>query len=169
MKRQVEYHRFFEKMLSKIASQMGGLTKHSQCRYINELITTLNLGVVKISILLFYRRLFTVRPFKVANTLMIVLVASWAISFSSAMAAQCSPPNYFWEAFEVDYEGHCIQVFKMYEGLAWSDLFLDILVLSFPIPIVASLHLSWRAKIKVLDILLLGAVWVHNEDSLWTS
>ncbi|KAL8805834.1 MAG: hypothetical protein Q9182_001746 [Xanthomendoza sp. 2 TL-2023] len=74
------------------------------------------------------------------------------------MAAQCSPPTYFWEAFEIDYPKQCFQVQKMYQGLAWSDLALDILVLSLPIPMVASLRLPWRTKIKVIDILMLGSV-----------
>lgn len=89
---------------------------------------------------------------------MMTLVAGWAISFTSAVAAQCSPPSYIWESFEIDYPTHCIQVQKMYQGVAWSDLALDILVLMLPIPMVASLHLPWRTKIKVIDIFMLGSV-----------
>ncbi|KAL9597700.1 MAG: hypothetical protein Q9219_004957 [cf. Caloplaca sp. 3 TL-2023] len=74
------------------------------------------------------------------------------------MAAQCSPPTYFWELFEIDYPKHCMEVFKMYEGLAWSDLVLDIAVLSLPLPIVARLRMPWRTKIKVIDVLMLGSV-----------
>ena len=137
------------------------LMETRQCRYINEVITTLNLGVIKISILLFYRRLFIVKPFKIASGVMMALVASWAVSFTSAMAAQCSPPTYFWKSFEIDYPPHCIQVQLMYQGLGYSDLILDVLVLSLPIPMVASLHLPWKTKIKVIDILMLGSVYVN--------
>ncbi len=126
------------------------------------MITTLNLGVIKISILLFYRRLFVVKPFMVASSVMMALVASWAVSFTSAMAAQCNPPPYFWKSFEIDYPAHCIQVQLMYEGLAYSDLILDVLVLSLPIPMVASLQLPWKTKIKVIDVLMLGSVYVHS-------
>lgn len=118
-----------------------------QFRYVNLVITTPNLGIIKISILLIYRRLFTVKPFKIASGVMMALVASWALSFTFAMVAQCSPPAYFWESFEVDYPGHCINVQQLYQGLAYSDLILDVLVLSLPIPMVASLQLPWRTKI----------------------
>ncbi|KAI4263969.1 MAG: hypothetical protein L6R42_000912 [Xanthoria sp. 1 TBL-2021] len=74
------------------------------------------------------------------------------------MAAQCSPPTYFWESFEIDYPKKCIKIQMMYQGLAWSDLALDIMVLSLPIPVVVSLQLPWRTKIKVIDILMLGTV-----------
>lgn len=93
-----------------------------------------------------------------ASAAMIITVAIWAISFTAAMAAQCSPPTYFWESFEIDYPKKCIKIQMMYQGLAWSDLALDIMVLSLPIPVVVSLQLPWRTKIKVIDILMLGTV-----------
>ena len=52
----------------------------------------------------------------------------------------------------------------MYQALAISDLILDILVLALPIPMVASLQLPWKTKIKVIDILLLGSVYVNPHD-----
>ena len=91
---------------------------------------------------------------------MMALVASWALSFTIAMVAQCSPPARFWTSFEIDYPEYCINVQPLYPGLAYSDLILDVLVLSLPIPMVASLQLPWRTKIKVIDILLLGSVYV---------
>ena len=90
------------------------------------------------------------------------IVASWAIAFTSAAVAQCSPPAYFWESFELDYPGHCIQVQLMYQGLAYSDLILDVLVLALPIPMVISLQMPWKTKIKVIDILMLGSVFVTH-------
>jgi len=132
-----------------------------QLRYVDHITTTPNLGIIKISILLFYRRLFIAKPFKIASGVMMALVASWALSFTSAMLAQCSPPPYFWESFESEYPGHCIDVLHMYEGLAYSDLILDILVLSLPIPMVASLQLPWRTKIKVIDMFMLGSVYAQ--------
>lgn len=92
---------------------------------------------------------------------MIGLVGSWALAFTSVMAAQCSPPTYFWEAFEKDYPGHCVQVQAVYQGLAYSDLILDAWVLALPIPMVASLKLPWKSKIKVIDSLLLGSVYAR--------
>ena len=135
-----------------------------QCRYVNLILTTLNLGIVKISILLFYRRLFIVKPFMIVSGVMIAFVASWAIAFASAMAAQCRPPAYFWEAFEIDYVPRCLNVQVLYQALAISDIILDVLVLALPIPMVASLHLPWKTKIKVIDILMLGSVYFLTLD-----
>ncbi|CAO1601782.1 hypothetical protein XANCAGTX0491_005418 [Xanthoria calcicola] len=147
----------------------AALTTYEKCRYINEIITTLNLGLVKISILLFYRRIFAVRPFKAASAVMMTTVACWAVAFTSAMAAQCNPVPYFWESFEIDYPKNCLDVQKMYQALAWSDLALDILVLALPIPVVASLQLPWRTKIKVIDILMLGSVVLASGIARLTS
>lgn len=93
-----------------------------------------------------------------ASIAMIVTVTIWAVSFTTAMVAQCSPPKYFWESFEIDYPKRCIKVQTLYQGLAWSDLIFDIIVLSLPIPVVVSLQLPWKAKIKVIDVLMLGTV-----------
>lgn len=133
-----------------------------QCRYSSELVTTLNLGIIKISILLFYRRLFIVKSFAIASAIMIGVVAAWTAAFEAAMIAQCSPPRLFWELFEIDYTPHCINVQMMYLGLAASDLILDVTVLAFPIPMVIFLQLPWRKKIAILDIFLLGTVWVKH-------
>lgn len=75
------------------------------------------------------------------------------------MIAQCSPRSYFWKAFEIDYPKQGIQVQIVYQGLAYSDIILDVLVLALPFPTVASLHMPWRMKIKVINILMLGAVY----------
>lgn len=132
-----------------------------QCRYANLIITTLNLGVVKTSILLFYRRLFTVKVFMIASAIMIGFVAAWTISFVSAAAAQCVPAHDFWDLFEKDYLPYCINVQTMYQALAYSDLILDVMVLAFPIPMVVSLQLPWRKKIKIIDLFLLGSVYIY--------
>ena len=110
---------------------------------------------------MFYRRLFVVKPFLIASTIMIAIVAAWGIGFGSAMAGQCSPPDLFWRLFETEYIKHkCVNVQMLYQGLAISDLILDVFVLALPIPMVASLQLPWRTKIKVIDILMLGSVYV---------
>ena len=87
-------------------------------------------------------------------------VAAWTISFVSAMAAQCVPARDFWELFETEYEAHCMNVQSMYQALAYSDLIVDVMVLAFPIPMIVSLQLPWRKKIKILDIFLLGFVYM---------
>ena len=147
----------------------GTLTELAQCRYIIQVLSTFNLGVIKISILLFYRRLFIIKPFKIASGIMMAVVASWATAFTIATIAQCRPLAYFWEAFELEYPGHCIQVRVMYQALAYSDLLLDLVVLVLPIPMVVSLHMPWKTKIKVLDILMLGSVSVTHCSGSWKS
>lgn len=140
-----------------------------QCRYADEVITTLNLGVVKISILLFYRRLFTVRSFKITSAIMIAIVAGWTASFTMATIVQCNPPSYFWRLLEEEYPQHCFQIFAMYQGLAVSDFILDVLVLALPIPVVVSLHLPWKTKIKVIDVLMFGSVYASKIPHTWYS
>ena len=90
---------------------------------------------------------------------MIALVAGWATAFTIVMIAQCRPPSFFWEAFEEEYLPHCVNVQMVYQALGISDLILDVLVLALPVPMIASLQLPWRTKIKVIDVFMLGSVY----------
>ena len=122
------------------------------------MFTTLDLGIIKISVILFYRRLFTVRSFKIASSVMLGIVAVWTIVFTSVTAGQCYPLTTFWTSFEIDYGSNCIQVQMFYQSLAFSDLIMDVIVLASPIPVVLSLRIPWRKKIAVIDVLLLGTL-----------
>ena len=54
-----------------------------------------------------------------------------------------------------------MNVQTMYQALAYSDLILDVMVLAFPIPMVVSLRLPWKKKIKIIDLFALGSVYVY--------
>jgi len=134
------------------------LTNFEKCRYSIIILSTANLGVVKVSVILFYRRLFSVRPFKIVSNVAIAVVTLYTVIMTSAMLAQCNPVHLFWDVFELEYGDRCLSVQVWYIALAWSDMALDLIVLLLPIPTVMMLKMPWRRKIGVLDILLLGAV-----------
>lgn len=96
----------------------------------------------------------------ITNNVMLGIVGAWTVAFESVMFAQCTSPRVFWTKFESDYVSYCINFLMMFRVLAFSDLILDALVLASPIPLVVLLHLPWRKKIAVLDVLLLGAMYV---------
>jgi hypothetical protein len=60
---------------------MIGITKSLQCLLISSTILQVSLSVVKISILLFYKRVFPTPVFRTAAWIAIFVVSAWGIIF----------------------------------------------------------------------------------------
>ncbi|KAI1479226.1 hypothetical protein F4774DRAFT_425911 [Daldinia eschscholtzii] len=125
---------------------------YEKTKYVCELLGTIGLWVIKLSVLLFYRRIFSVRAFRIVNNIFIGLTVSWGIAFTFTVAFQCTPVSTLWDKFETDYGPYCIKIQPSSFALAISDLILDALILVIPMP-----H---RQKIAVAGMLLLGLVVV---------
>ena len=131
-----------------------------QCKYILQVLGTLELAVIKISILLFYRRIFTVRSFRLVNNFALVLVAAWGISFTLAIIFQCTPVDTIWKQFELHYLPYCVNQQQVYFAIAISDLILDVFIFTLPLPMVYKLQLPSKQKFAVSGIFLLGSMYV---------
>ncbi|KAL1988300.1 hypothetical protein VTN96DRAFT_275 [Rasamsonia emersonii] len=161
-----------------IAAERGGLGQHQilgpngeliwtpqlrtyeHCKYALQVLGTLELGVIKASILLFYRRLFTLRKHLIINNVVFAVVVAWGVAFTLVIVFQCLPVSTIWTQFEIDYTPYCINQQAAYMGLAVSDLILDLLIFALPVPVVIQLRLPLRQKFAVGGIFLLGSVVV---------
>lgn len=136
-----------------------------QCKYTLQVLGTLELGVIKASILLFYRRLFTLRKHLLVNNVIFVVVVAWGIAFTLVIVFQCNPVSTIWTQFEIDYMPYCINQQGAYMGLAVSDLILDLTIFALPVPVVIQLRLPLRQKFAVGGIFLLGSMCVISTVS----
>ncbi|KAI1660725.1 hypothetical protein F4813DRAFT_348153 [Daldinia decipiens] len=160
-----------------IATTVGGLGTHQilvngqivhteqlyvfeKTRYAYQLLGTIGLWVIKLSVLLFYRRIFSIRAFRMVNNVFIGLTTAWGIAFTFMVAFQCVPVSTFWDKFEIEYGAACIKVQPFYLSLAISDLILDASIFVIPMPHVHRLKMPWKQKIAVAGIFLLGSVVV---------
>lgn len=151
-----------------------------QAMYAIELTQLLSIGPTKLSVLLFYLRLFgrPSRTFTIINMSLITVTLMWMISFFFANMFKCSPiyaelvPN-------PPGSSTCIDESKMFLAQAYSDIILDVLILALPIPIsmypdwsklvfhlfrdidvipVYRMQLRWGKKIGVFIMFFLGAL-----------
>lgn len=134
------------------------LYAYEKTKYTTHVLGTAGLWVTKLSVLLFFRRIFQVRAFRVANNVFIGLTLAWGLAFTLAVSFQCWPARMFWEAFESEYALHCVDVKSFYLAVAVSDLLLDVLIFVLPLPHLATLKLPWRRKLAVTAIFLLGSM-----------
>ncbi|RYP55422.1 hypothetical protein DL769_010185 [Monosporascus sp. CRB-8-3] len=131
---------------------------YEKTKYTYQLVGTAGLGIIKLSVLLFYRRIFTIGAFRLVNNAFIGVTIAWGIAYTFATALQCTPVSTIWNEFELDYGTSCVRVQALYFSIAVSDLILDVLIYLLPIPHLCQLHLPMREKLAVVGIFLLGSI-----------
>lgn len=100
------------------------------------------LGSIKLSVLLFYRRIFRGRVFDVCTRMLIGIVSIWTVSFFFTVFFECGTK--FWALWSTlnDLLTHCLNEVMALKALTISDVITDGLILTVPIPSVSKLLLS---------------------------
>ena len=132
---------------------------------ISYIVLVLTLGVVKLSVLLLYRRLFVGRFFNGYSLTMSALVVLWSLSFTFAYAFQCGTKlSYYWTS-AATIEEYCDNTNAIDLGFVVSDVMTDLLLLATPLPIIWRLQLSMPQRIGLCGIFLLGLLQVTVSPS----
>lgn len=122
-----------------------------------ELIYITCLFAIKISILSLYHRLFSSlsRAFNLAVYIVAGLtVVGWVIAFLIFMF-QCKPFAY---AFDKSIDGHCVDFNAIGVITSVIDVFINIVLLTLPLPVVWHLRLSRERKLGISGMFLLGGL-----------
>ncbi|KAF2114226.1 hypothetical protein BDV96DRAFT_661507, partial [Lophiotrema nucula] len=130
------------------------LTHIVQCSFIVGSLALWPLTTVKLSVLLFYKRIFQVSRIRVAIWIGILIVSCWGIVFFLLVLLQMDPISSIWGAHpgRLRYD-----VAKVGPAVAGSSIGLDLAVLSFPIPLILRLHMSTKQKLGVVLMFLFGS------------
>ena len=116
---------------------------------------TLTISMVKISILLLYRRIFTTPHFKRATLVVGTACIAWLIAALLCLAFQCRTNA---ERYSADalFSNQCIDLKTYWIAVTGSNLVLDLIVLCMPLYIVSNLKIPTRQKIWLCGIFALG-------------
>ena len=111
----------------------------------------LALGLVKFSVLFFYRRIFCIgnaRAFSILTIIMITVVALWTSGFFISWVFICrGDPEAYWISFASE-AAHCVDTGMLHNAYAISDFATDALILLLPIwPVYMIFPLSVRSAI----------------------
>ncbi|MCJ1240292.1 hypothetical protein MMC14_008292 [Varicellaria rhodocarpa] len=127
--------------------------------YANTIVQLLALGPTKLSVLLFYRRIFRGKWFNIASWVLIGAVSAWTIAFFFSNLFICVPINSRVSTQVLAITGSkCVRTTKMFLAQSYADFSLDILILALPIPMIWNLHMARSRKVQVSLIFLLGAI-----------
>ncbi|CAD6584913.1 MAG: hypothetical protein ASARMPREDX12_001790 [Alectoria sarmentosa] len=124
-----------------------------------QLTSTLTFGFTKISVLLFYKRIFKGTFVKPSVWTMIAVVLIWTVAFFFANLFQCWPLWIDWTGFGSTVD-NCIDTNAMYLAQAWSDVLTDLIILTLPLPCIWIMQLPVRHKVAVSGMFLLGGLTV---------
>lgn len=108
---------------------------------------------VKLSILCFYRRIFTTPAFRLASSVMLGLSVAWFIAIEIASICTCIPIDHFWDLAK---PGKCINYNNFFLSYSIIEIVIDLIILVMPLPSIWSLQLSRRNKWVVTAIFSVG-------------
>ncbi|KAH7333395.1 hypothetical protein BKA65DRAFT_403405 [Rhexocercosporidium sp. MPI-PUGE-AT-0058] len=121
--------------------------------YASILLYNFALAVVKVSILLQYRRIFTAPAMQKACVVGLVVIICWAITQIFLNAMICMPAASFWDP---TVPGKCIPFLPLWYTYAVVNIITDFSIFILPLPALKSLQLPKRQKIILFVIFGLG-------------
>lgn len=128
-----------------------------------ECVYCTTVGIIKISILLMYSRIFPTREFRIAAYILGSIVVSWVIAIIFVSVFQCTPIEKTWNP---TIPGTCINLKGSFIGNAIPNILTDIAILSLPVRVVWRLHASVTHRLSVMFVFLLGSLSVFTSASI---
>ncbi|KAF2446604.1 hypothetical protein P171DRAFT_472077 [Karstenula rhodostoma CBS 690.94] len=113
---------------------------------------------IKMSILLFYRRILLVTQcYRRISLGLMILSTSWFISTEVANLLSCQPMDAFWHRTK---PGKCLNFNALFIGTALVEAVIDLIILLLPLRVILTLHLPMRTRVAVAGIFALGGLAV---------
>ncbi|KAL4864475.1 hypothetical protein BDV12DRAFT_201085 [Aspergillus spectabilis] len=112
----------------------------------------------KLSILLFYLRIFDTFNFRILTYIVGFLVLGHGIGVFFAAIFQCSPVQYAWDKTIAG--GSCFDQQAFYRYVSPPNILTDLLILIMPLPFVWKLHTRLTQKLALTGVFLLGGLGI---------
>jgi hypothetical protein len=125
--------------------------------YVDESLYLAIILLTKVSLLLFYLRIFPRRGFQNITRLVLVFVICSGIVILFLQIFQCLPVAYNWDKSISD--GRCLNVNALTYTHAGISIFQDIVILVLPISELATLKLGRQQKLGLFFVFQVGALY----------
>jgi hypothetical protein len=116
--------------------------------------------MTKISIVLLYLRIFPkeiAKKFNYVGWGVIVALIAYFLSFLVVFIMECQPISYFWNQWDGEHEGYCVNVQTSAYINGGINIFFDLVVFFLPIPKLMKLKVrDTRRKVGVILTFLVG-------------
>lgn len=122
------------------------------------------LALIKISICLFYIRIFFVKPFRIATWIVITFIACWGVMVVLTGLLLCTPIAFNWDQSIPG--GKCADQKATFFAVGILDLITDLCVFVLPLPMIWKLQVSRGNKVALFGIFGLGLMYVFSINPL---
>ena len=120
-----------------------------------EILYTVTTGLVKYSILLFYKRLFPQRSVRITLWTIGAIVLAWQVAGLLAFFFQCKTLHNAWDFTT---SGECIDISKLWIGNAITNIIMDLILVALPMPLIWNLQITKNQKVALSGVFLVGAL-----------
>ena len=119
-----------------------------------DLVYITSITFIRISVVLFYYRIFGKdRWYKRSLWITFSILVSWWIAISLLAIFRCSPVARQWD---YSIPGHCYSLHGTCMGVTVSNVFLDLLILILPLPMLSRLQINMKKKPALIANFMLG-------------
>lgn len=125
--------------------------------YIDETLYLSVILLTKVSILLFYLRIFPRRGFQNIIKVMLVFVICSGVVLLFLQVFQCLPVAYNWDKSILD--GRCLSINTLAYTHAGLSIVQDVIILVLPISELSALKLGKKQKLGVFFVFQVGALY----------
>jgi len=139
-----------------IRNTLGLICVLFQIFYYTELLYLASVALTKISILLFYLRIFPQKSLRKMIYSTIGLCIAYMIAFVIVTALQCMPVRIAWEHWDGEHQGKCINLKADAWCSAAANIILDLIVILLPIWVLKDLKMDRWRKLGVMLMFLGG-------------
>ena len=122
--------------------------------YVGVIIAHLSYGFVKLGLLQFYKRIFSVGSFVLSANITLVFVILFMITATIVQIFSAWPISNWWTITE----SYSINYGAFLTSFAAIDLLLDIVTLALPLPVVNRLQINKSRKVMLLGVFWMGAL-----------
>ncbi|KAH7116301.1 hypothetical protein EDB81DRAFT_848330 [Dactylonectria macrodidyma] len=124
--------------------------------YVLEVFYFAQVSLLKMAFLFFYLRIFSGPAQKVLWGT-IIFNALYGIAFVFLAAFQCTPVSFFWNGWDGEHPGKCLNITTIGWANASVSVALDLWMLAIPLWCVRSLNMHWKKKLGVAVMFVVGA------------
>lgn len=128
-------------------------TPYMQSFYCSVITYNVAICIVKVSIMLQYRRIFTSDHMQRLTLVMLTFESCWATTLAILLPLVCLPVGAFWDK---SIEGKCLDQLVIWYVMASINLITDCIVFSMPLPVIKSLQLPRKQKLMLTGVFCLG-------------
>lgn len=123
--------------------------------YISIIFYNLSLTLTKVSILLQYGRIFTVREMRIPLRIVMAMCISYGIAVICTSTLTCVPIRAYWHVLE-QATAKCMPNKVLWYSHAGFNILIDVLVATLPVRVIWKLQIPKQQKIALLSILTIG-------------